>query len=133
MFPDNVSAWRAIAPVMLGWLLFFFARTLLPGREALITRIARIGDPALPPQLCRYTRRLTAVWCAYFLAAAVFSVLGGQSPVVTGLMIWAGTIVLFVGEHWLRPLFFPGHPFPGLRQQLKDTLRAWPAFQRGGK
>src|SRR5688572_6735921 len=110
---------------MLGWLAWFFGRTLLAGREPLITRIARVSDPGLAPALCRYTRRLTAVWCGYFVLAASTFLLWGEALAGGGLLVWAGTIVLFVGEHWLRPLLFPGERFPGLRQQLRDTLRVW--------
>jgi hypothetical protein len=39
-------------------------------------------------------------------------------------------VLLFVGEHWLRPRLFPGHRFPGLVQQLRDTWSVWhPAKQ----
>lgn len=122
---DPAWAWRAVALLMLGWLAVFFGRTLLPGQEALITRIARVSDPALPPGLVRYTRRLTAIWCAWFVLAAVLALAFGRAAPWAGLLAWVGTALLFVGEHSLRPHLFPGHPFPGLRQQLQDTLRVW--------
>jgi uncharacterized membrane protein len=122
---DAGIAWRAVSFLMLGWLAFFFGRTLRPGQEALITRIARISDPALPAHLVRYTRGLTAVWSAYFVLAALLAIVPGPLAAWTGLLVWAGTATLFLGEHRLRPHLFPGHPFPGLRQQLKDTVRVW--------
>lgn len=121
---DPALAWSALSLGMLAWLAWFFGRTLRPGQEALITRIARVGDPALPPALVRYTRRLTAIWCAYFVLAALLGLLAGALA-WAGTLTWVGTGVLFVGEHQLRPLLFPGHRFPGLRQQLQDTLRVW--------
>ena len=129
---DAALAWRAFTLLVLGWLAWFFGRTLLPGREPLITRIARVSDPGLAPALCHYTRRLTAVWCGYFVLAVVLFLGWGESVAGGGLWVWAGTIVLFVGEHWLRPRLFPGEHFPGLRQQLQDTLRVWrPAGKNG--
>lgn len=122
---DPAIAWRAVSLLMLGWLAFFFGRTLRPGHEALITRIARVSEPALSPQLVRYTRRLTGIWCAYFILAALLCLALGPSAAWLGLLVWAGTALLFVGEHWLRPLLFPGQHFPGLRQQLQDTMRVW--------
>lgn len=122
---DEALLWRAASVGMLAWLAFFFGRTLRRGRTPLIERIARIGDPAMTPALERYTRTLTAVWCAYFVAAAVVSIVAGQSLAWTGAAVWAGTFILFVGEHRLRPRLFPGHPFPGLRQQLRDTWSVW--------
>ena len=129
---DAGIAWRAASFLMLGWMAVFFARTLRTGQEALITRIARISEPDLPAHLVRYTRRLTGVWAAYFVLAALAGLLGGRSAPWTGLTVWTGTAALFFGEHWLRPLIFPGHSFPGLRQQLKDTLRVWRPVRQAG-
>jgi uncharacterized membrane protein len=121
---DAGIAWRAASFLMLGWLAFFFGRTLWPGREALITRIARVSDPGLAAQLVRYTRCLTAVWAGYFVLAALVAWFAAPSA-WTGVLVWTGTATLFFGEHWLRPLIFRGQAFPGLRQQLKDTLQVW--------
>jgi uncharacterized membrane protein len=127
---DVGIAWRVLSFLMLAWLAFFFGRTLRPGHEALITRIARVSEPGLPAHLVRYTHRLTIVWCAYFVLAAVLGLAPTPPAAWRGLLVWAGTATLFLGEHWLRPCFFPGHRFPGLLQQLKDTLHVWrPARQ----
>jgi len=64
--------------VLLG-LAVVFGRTLRGGDVPLIERVARIGKPALSAPLCRYTRGLTAVWAAYFLAAAFTAALGAWS------------------------------------------------------
>jgi uncharacterized membrane protein len=109
----------------LAWLAFFFGRTLRVGQTPLIERFARASTPELTPALCVYMRWLTGVWCAYFVLAAVASWGTGQSLVSTGAFVWIGTIVLFVGEHRLRPKFFPGQEFPGLLQQVRDTWHVW--------
>lgn len=57
------------------FLLWFFARTLRPGRVALITRLATHVHGELPPEISRYTRRVTAAWCVFFGAMALTSVL----------------------------------------------------------
>jgi uncharacterized membrane protein len=130
---DAGIAWRALSLLVLAWLAFFFGRTLRPGHEALITRIARVSEPALPEHLIRYTRRLTAVWSAYFVLAALLCLAFGATA-WAGLVVWAGTATLFVGEHWLRPRLFPGHPFPTVIQQVRDTVRVWrPARQNGDR
>ena len=54
----------------LAWL---FGRTLTGGREALVTRFARLGNDCLEPAVVTYTRRLTGVWVAFFLAMAAVS------------------------------------------------------------
>ena len=122
---DEALLWRAVSAFMLLWLAVFFGRTLRAGQVPLIERIARVSEPALPPPLCRYTRRLTALWCAYFLLAALLSLMPGSGLVRTGVLVWTGTAVLFIGERLLRPRFFPGQVFPGLLQQLRDTWSIW--------
>lgn len=119
------TLWRAATVLMLGWLALFFGRTLLPGAVPLIERIARVSDPCMTAPLQRYARALTAVWCAYFLLSALLALAPHRASPYLGAWVWAGTLVLFIGEHRLRPLVFPGHTFPGLMQQLRDTLSVW--------
>lgn len=117
--------WRAASFLVLGWLAYLFGRTLSPGAIPLIERIASVSDPQITSPLRRYTRWLTGIWCAYFLFAALLSIALAQSPVRASALVWAGTAALFVGEHWLRPRFFPGRAFPGLVQQVRDTWSVW--------
>ena len=116
---------RCVPPLVLLWLAVFFGRTLRSGATPLIERIARHGNPALTPALCRYTRRLTAIWCAYFVIAALLAATAKLAYAQIGLAIWTGTVVLFVGERWLRPWLFPSEVFPGLVQQVRDTWSVW--------
>jgi uncharacterized membrane protein len=122
---DAAHLWRAVSLLGLAWLAFFFGRTLRAGYTPLIEQFARVGTPDLSPALCIYMRRLTGIWCLYFVLAAVASLWSGKSVISTGALIWIGTIVLFVGEHRLRPKFFPGQKFPGLLQQGRDTWHVW--------
>lgn len=119
------SGLRWLAPLCLLGLAVFFGRSLRRGAMPLIERIARQSKPVLPPAVSRYTRRLTALWCFYFVAAAVLMVATDLAWSTLGAMVWAGTLVLFVGERWMRPWFFPGETFPGLVQQLRDTWSVW--------
>lgn len=122
---DAITLWRASSVIVLGWLAWFFGRTLRSGAVPLIERIARVSDPNMTPALRRYTRTLTAIWCVYFLLAALLTLAAAQPPLRMGAWVWAGTAALFVGEHWLRPRFFPGRSFPGLVQQVRDTWYVW--------
>jgi uncharacterized membrane protein len=54
-------------------LAWFFGRTLAPGREALITRFARLERGEPEPEVLAYTRRLTWVWVVFFLLMAATS------------------------------------------------------------
>lgn len=119
------SGLRWLAPLGLLALAVFFGRSLRSGAMPVIERVARQSKPMLPPALSRYTRRLTALWCAYFVAAAAMAAVTPFAWSTLGLSVWAGTLVLFVGERWMRPWFFPGETFPGLLQQLRDTWSVW--------
>ncbi len=59
------------------------------------------------------------------MVAALLAMTASPSSHSTGAWVWAGSAVLFVGEHWLRPRLFPGQTFPGLVQQLRDTWSVW--------
>lgn len=87
----------------------------------LIERVARIGKPDLSAALCRYTRRLTALWCIYFVVTAAAS-LGFQQA---SLGVASVSLVFFVGEYWVRRRLFPSEVFPDLAQQVRDTARVW--------
>jgi uncharacterized membrane protein len=58
--------------------LFFcllFAKTLLPGSEPLVTRIARLERGELSLELIAYTRRVTWVWAGFLLLVTLESIL----------------------------------------------------------
>src|SRR5262249_54461751 len=65
----------ALIAALIGWL---FARTLLPGRTALIARLMGAIDGAAPLQdaaIARYARHLTLVWAIYQAALALVALL----------------------------------------------------------
>ena len=124
-----------LSPLVLLWLAFVFGGTLRRGGTPLIEQIARRSNATLSPPLCRYTRRLTAIWCGYFAAAATLAAVivwsGGATFGRFGLAILAGSALLFVGERFLRPLIFPHETFPGLLRQLRDTWSTWRSHGTG--
>lgn len=77
--------WVAAVPLMVldGLLAGLLLRSLLPGRTPAITRIAILarGEP-LPPEVIRYTRRVTQLWLTAFagLAVVIASALAGFLP-----------------------------------------------------
>ena len=111
--------------VVLVWLAVFFGRTLLAGEAPLIERVARIHKPDLSMALCRYTRRLTMAWCAYFVIAALVTAAASLGFLRASVGVTLASVVLFLGEYWIRPWIFPGEYFPGLVQQIRDTLQVW--------
>lgn len=65
------------AIVSLSFLAVFGYSLIKP--PSFVERIARLREPALPPQAVRYTWRVTCVWCVYFLVNAL---------VATGIALW---------------------------------------------
>jgi uncharacterized membrane protein len=58
-----------------GGLLATFGSTLRPGRDALITAMARRMHGAISDELAVYTRRVTWAWCGFFAVQLTTSVL----------------------------------------------------------
>jgi uncharacterized membrane protein len=56
-------------------LAWMFGRTLLPGREALVTRVSRSVHGTLPAAIVAYTRSVTLAWALFLSAMAVASAL----------------------------------------------------------
>jgi len=92
--------------VNLGMLLLFGLSLRHP--PSMIERFARLGQADLPPTAVRYTRRVTQVWCAFFVCNGL---LATYTAVWTSRDIWAlynGLIAyllmgtLFAGEWLLR-------------------------------
>lgn len=104
-----------VAPVA-SWLvlLLVFARTLRPGREPLVSAIARIcHDSPLDPAMARYTRTVTAAWAVLFATvAAALAVSAAVLPLATwSLIANVGAlplvIVAFAVEYTVRRRRFP--------------------------
>ena len=87
-----------LLPLLLAWM---FARTLRPGREALITHFVRLSDgseQAALPAVRRYTHRLTALWALLLLA------LGLAAAVLAALRVPQGWLALLgVLSPWPLP------------------------------
>lgn len=67
-------------PVLISaFMLALFGASLLRGMPV-AERLARLHDPDLPPHAVRYTRRVTQVWCLFFL---------GNGLIAASLTLWA--------------------------------------------
>lgn len=112
-------------------LLWLFGRTLSPGREALITRLARIVHGELPPEIVRHTRRVTVFWSVFFAAMALTSVLLLLMVSVDAWLFFANVLNFplvagaFVGEYGYRLLRFPDFA----HVSLTGTIRAFRSFR----
>jgi uncharacterized membrane protein len=96
-------------------LLWFFARTLVPGREPLATAIARFVRGALAPEVERYTRNVTRAWCVFFAASAAVSIaLAAFAPLavwslVANVLPGPLAIAMFAAEYAYRRRRFPAY------------------------
>jgi len=116
---------RYLPSLVLLWLAVFFGRTLRAGAMPLIERVARVGKPALSAPLCRYARGLTVLWCVYFIVAAIAAAFAQSGLPQVGARVAAVSGAMFVGEFGVRRLLFPAEWFPGLLQQIRDTVQVW--------
>ncbi len=94
-------------------LLWFFGRTLVPGREPLVTAIARFVRGRLDPEVERYARRVTWAWCGLFAAnAAISAALAAFASLeawslYTNVVATALYALMFAGEYAYRRRRFP--------------------------
>lgn len=85
-------------------LLVFF--TSLFGRQTLVEQLARLKEPQLPPAAVVYTRRVTQVWCAFFVVnggIACYTALWASQEIwllYNGLIAY-GLMGLVAGAEWL--------------------------------
>lgn len=97
-------------PVAVSLLMLAVFGTSLFAKQTLIERLARLQHPDLPPEGVRHTRRVTQVWCGFFVfnaAAAAALAWWGQHDwwaVYTGLVSYGLMGLLFAGEWLYRKL-----------------------------
>ncbi|HKA44251.1 MAG TPA: hypothetical protein VKF40_19865 [Burkholderiales bacterium] len=105
-------------PIVINLVLcVFFARTLLPGREPLVRRFARIERGGqLAPDLARYTRNLTWSWAGFFaLMAAISATLAVTGPLAawslfTNILNYLLVALFFMLEYLYRRIRYRHHP-----------------------
>jgi hypothetical protein len=95
-------------------LAIVFGRTLVGERESLCTRFARLVHTTLPPEVERYSRKVTAAWTIFFAALFLLSCalyLGGflaawslLANILTPILM----ATMFVVEYAVRHRVLPG-------------------------
>ncbi|WP_308364454.1 MULTISPECIES: hypothetical protein [unclassified Microbulbifer] len=95
-------------PVLCNSILFAVFAYSLRQPQTIIERLARLREPDLPPAGVAYTRRVTQVWCGFFLlngGIAAATALAGDMRLWTlynGLISYGLMGALFAGEWLLR-------------------------------
>lgn len=107
-------------------LLAWFATSLRPGQEPVVTHLARRVRQTMPDSVVRYTRRVTVAWCVFFLT----QLLGSATLLIAGpLTAWSTFVTMLngpliaamvLGEFGLRRALFRNEP----RTTLLRTLQA---------
>ena len=73
-------------------------------KQTVIERLARLQHPDLPPEGVRHTRRVTQIWCSFFiLNGATAAILAGLQyydwwAAYTGIVSYVLMGLLFAGE-----------------------------------
>nr|WP_276533216.1 hypothetical protein [Enterobacter vonholyi] len=84
--------WLLFYPVVVNLVMLAVFGGSLWTAMPLVERLARLREPDLPPEGVRYTRRVTLVWCGFFIgngAMALFTVLHGDLHLWT---LWNGMV-----------------------------------------
>ena len=144
-------ALQALPVAFLSIAAWIFTRTLLPGREPLVSRFVRVieGDAQLGlPGVRGYTRSVTVFWAALLagmaslaLLIALFAVPGGWLAAL-GIALplrvpgewlvwypeagcWTLLATAFAGEYLFRRWYLRGIPQSGARHFSSQLIRHW--------
>jgi uncharacterized membrane protein len=119
-----VAAAGTVHAVIYIALLAVFGLTLLPGRVALITALARKIHGTIPDDMAAYTRGVTWAWCCFFAAQLVGSLtLLLFAPLVAwslfvNVLNFPLIVLMFVAESCYRVVGLRNRPRYGLAEMM---------------
>jgi uncharacterized membrane protein len=135
---DAVAMVLFAPPVLLNaWLAWLFGHTLAHNSTPLIERLVRLLQPPgidFEPGVIRYTRSLTRVWTALFVALGATSL--ALAIVATretwslfaNLINYVIVVAFFALEYFWRRRRFPNRPYRNFAHFLKRVGEATPAL-----
>jgi uncharacterized membrane protein len=132
-FPDVFFVEHAGGNLLLA---FVFGRTLVGGREPLVTRFARIMHPVLPPEVERYTRRVTLAWTILFLTllglscTLYFAGMPAAWSVLANIVNPVAIVAMFVIEYAVRLRVLPDWERVGILGGVRAFSRHFSAAPR---
>jgi uncharacterized membrane protein len=135
-YPALAAAGGLVHAACYCFLLWTFGRSLAPGREPLVTRLARRVHGAMPAAMEAFTRRVTIAWCAFFAGQ-----LGASALLLTAgpLQAWALFVtvlnlpllaLMFIGQFVYRRARHPEFPRASPWQALQAYARESPLSNR---
>ena len=122
----------ALHAMLYGGLLFLFARSLRPGRVALVTRLAQRLNPRFRAGMVPYTRAVTRLWCLFaalqLMLSAGLLLAGAIGPwrLLVGTLHGPMALALAGLEFLVRRLRFPGE-----HTSFRETIRGVRAATTG--
>ena len=111
------------------FLFGLFGRTLLRGREPLISQISRHINGPLNPEITLYTRQVTIAWCIYFMLQVITSL---SLSIFAPIAAWSFFInvldlpllaIMFIGEHTYRTARHPNHHRTSIMKAIEVYTR----------
>ena len=135
------AAWPAVLlfapPVLIDFAFAaFFATSLAPGRDPVISRYARRERGTLEPDLARYTRTLTVLWAVFFvtmgIAAAVLAVAAPLAvwSLFSNVISYTLVAAFLLGEYAWRRLRFRHYRHASLASFLRNVASGRPSGMR---
>jgi uncharacterized membrane protein len=127
-----VAAAGAVHAVIYTGLLLVFGASLLPGREALVTSLARKMHAIVPDEQAAYTRGVTWAWTVFFAAQLAGSLgLLLFAPLVTwslfiNVLNFPLLALMFAAESCYRTIGLKNRP----RYNLADMMVIWGHIKR---
>ncbi|TOG47615.1 hypothetical protein [Vibrio parahaemolyticus] len=99
--------WLKFYPVVVNICMLCVFAFSLKQPQSIIERLARLQEPELPPSGVAYTRKVTMVWCVFFVLNAAFALYTCFLPVkiwtlYNGLISYSLAGSLFAGEWIVR-------------------------------
>ena len=101
-------------PILVNSILFIVFFSSLWQQQTTIERFARLQDPSLPDSGIAYTRKVTKVWCVFFVINGTLStatLLGSDQlwALYNGLIAYILIGLLFAGEYLVRRRVMASH------------------------
>lgn len=96
-------------PVIINGVMLALFGSSLWAKQTVVERLARLQTPDLPESGIRYTRRVTQVWCSFFLfnifltSAFILCQQYDLWAIYSGGIAYLLMGLLFLGEWWIRP------------------------------
>jgi uncharacterized membrane protein len=107
MWSNNPVSLRFYPALVNGMMLVIFSWSLL-SPPSLIERLARLQHPELPPEGICYTRRVTQVWCGFFIVNGIIALATARWSSFEVWSLYNGMIayllmgILMGGEYLVR-------------------------------